>query len=201
MGAWLEAELSKIIRAPDQSASGDRCPTRTLVAADQPAVGARGAVSSPLDHQCLSGVCVCNGLATLRFPFVLVVVSGSDQSGLSADRCPNRTQPGAVISRVWTTSPRLPFVQVGHPGVEPRPSCSQSRRASICTSARLSVRTAGLEPAIPWPPTRCDNQASPRSASEYPVGESNPSPTGIRSPSACPPDGAFCARTLSAKWA
>ena len=26
-----------------------------------------------------------------------------------------------------------------------------------------SVRTAGFEPAIPWPPTRCDSQASPRS--------------------------------------
>jgi hypothetical protein len=36
------------------------------------------------------------------------VVSGSDQSGIHADRCPNRTQHNAVISRVWTTSPRLP---------------------------------------------------------------------------------------------
>jgi hypothetical protein len=33
------------------------------------------------------------------------------------------------------------------------------------------------------------------------VGESNPSPAGIRSPSACPLDGASCARILSAKWA
>ena len=55
----------------------------------------------------------------------------------------NRTQHYAGISRVWATSPRLPF-QVGHPGVEPGPSCSRSRRAPICTSARLfSVRTAG----------------------------------------------------------
>ena len=46
MGAWLEARLSKIIRAPGG--------TRTLVAADQPTVGARGAVSLPLDDQCLS---------------------------------------------------------------------------------------------------------------------------------------------------
>ena len=48
--------------------------------------------------------------------------------------------------------------RVGHLGVEPRPSCSQSRRATICTSARLSVRTAGFEPAIPWSPTRCDTR-------------------------------------------
>ena len=68
----------------------------------------------------------------------------------------DRTQHYAVISRVWATSPRLPF-KVGHPGVEPGPSCSQSRRASICTSARLSpVRTAGFEPAISWSPTRRD---------------------------------------------
>ena len=31
--------------------------------------------------------------------------------------------------------------QVGHLGVEPRPSCSQSRRATICTSARLSFQS------------------------------------------------------------
>jgi hypothetical protein len=48
MGAWLEAELSKIIRAPGG--------TRTLVAADQPTVGARGAVSLPLDDQCVCSV-------------------------------------------------------------------------------------------------------------------------------------------------
>ena len=96
----------------------------------------------------------------------------------------DRTQHYAVISRVWATSPRLPF-KVGHPGVEPpaadaansqRCSCSQNRRAPICTSARLSpVRTAGFEPRVPtrsvgrsWSPgpqagtpARC--QASPRS--------------------------------------
>ena len=48
----------------------------------------------------------------------------------------NRTQHDSVISRVWATSPRLPF-QVGHLGVEPRSSCSQSRRAPICTCTRL----------------------------------------------------------------
>ena len=84
-----------------------------------------------------------------------------DPSGSPEDR----TQHYAVISRVWATSPRLPF-KVGHPGVEPpaadaansqRCSCSQSRRAPICTSARLSpVRTAGFEPAISWSPTRRD---------------------------------------------
>jgi predicted AAA+ superfamily ATPase len=50
--------------------------------------------------------------------FCVPVPSGSDQSGIRADRCPNRTQHYAGISRVWATSPRRPF-QVGHPGVEP----------------------------------------------------------------------------------
>ena len=40
------------------------------------------------------------------------------------------------------------FVQVGHPGVEPRP-CRRGDRAPICTSARSSVRTAGFEPRAP----------------------------------------------------
>ena len=109
----------------------------------------------------------------------------------------NRTQRYSVISRVWATSPRLPF-QVGHPGVEPGPSCSRSRRAPICTSARMfPVRTAGFEPAVSWSP---DPQAgTPRDPRlrhvliEYPVGESNPNPAGIRSPSADPLDGARCA--------
>ena len=34
----------------------------------------------------------------------------------------------------------------------------------------LSVRTAGFEPAVSWPPTRRDNQASLRSASSTPYG-------------------------------
>jgi hypothetical protein len=39
------------------------------------------------------------------------------------------------------------LIKVGHPGVEPRPSCSQNRRASICTSARNpQVPRRGIEP-------------------------------------------------------
>ena len=68
-------------------------------------------------------------------------------------------------------------IRVGHLGVEPRPSCSQIRRASICTSARsvvLFVQSGRLDlnhghrPAwIPVgrsrSPTWSDDQASPRS--------------------------------------
>ena len=101
----------------------------------------------------------------------------------------NRTQRYSVISRVWATSPRLPL-KVGHSGVEPEPSCSRSRRAPICTSARLSpVRTAGFEPAISRSPTWRDPRLR-HVLIKYPVGESNPNPTGIRSPSADPLDGA-----------
>ena len=62
----------------------------------------------------------------------VVVVSGSPE---------DRTQRDPRIRRIWATSPRLPFViqKVGHLGVEPRPSCSQSRRASICTCIRCCL--------------------------------------------------------------
>ena len=75
-------------------------------------------------------------------------------------------------------------------------SCSRSRRAPICTSARLSfsVRTAGFEPAVSWSPTRRDPRLR-HVLIEYPVGELNPNPTGIRSPSAAPLDGAQLSRT------
>ena len=70
----------------------------------------------------------------------------------------NRTQRHLFIGQVRATSPRLPF-PVGHPGVEPGTSCSQSRRATICTSARVSpVRTAGFEPAISRSPTWRDTR-------------------------------------------
>ena len=83
----------------------------------------------------------------MRFNRVRSHIACSFISGSSGSP-ENRTQHYAVISRVWATSPRLPF-QVGHPGVEPGTSCSQSRRATIGTSARMSpVRTAGFEPAI-----------------------------------------------------
>ena len=54
--------------------------------------------------------------------FALLVSSGSPES---------RTQRYAVISRVWATSPRLPFAnvvtcQVGMAGLEPASPCSQS---------------------------------------------------------------------------
>jgi hypothetical protein len=49
----------------------------------------------------------------------------------------NRTQRRGLIRAAWATSPRLPRTNsVGRLGVEPRTSCSQGTRASICTSAR-----------------------------------------------------------------
>jgi hypothetical protein len=63
---------------------------------------------------------------SLWFPFVAFSRSGSPG---------NRTQRDGRIRAIRTTSPRLP-IPVGRFGVEPKSSCSQSRRASICTSAR-----------------------------------------------------------------
>jgi hypothetical protein len=134
-----------------------------------------------------SGVCVSSGVAATSSVLLLVWLS------VVAPRIElGTTRLSAVSGR-----PALDYlVQVGHPGVEPRPSCSRSRRAPICTSARLlSVRTAGFEPAISWPPTRRDTRLR-HVLIKYPVGESNPNPAGIRSPSAAPLDGAQSARTI-----
>ena len=90
--------------------------------------------------------------------------------------------------------------QVGMVGLEPTIPCARNTWACRYPTSRSKVRTAGFEPAFPWPPARCDARLR-HVLIEYPVGESNPNPTGIRSPSACPLDGAACARTYSAKWA
>ena len=75
-------------------------------------------------------------------------------------------------------------VEVGTVGLEPTISCFQNTRACRYPTSRCSVRTAGFEPAISWPPTRRDNQASLRSdqvvasSPDQPRGrcpESNPS--------------------------
>ena len=85
-------------------------------------------------------------------------------------------------------------------GLEPTIPCARNTWACRYPTSRSKVRTAGFEPAFSWSPTKRDARLR-RVLMEYPVGESNPNPTGIRSPSACPLDGAVCARTCSAKWA
>ena len=89
-------------------------------------------------------------------------------------------------------------MQVGRFGVEPKPSCSQSRRASICTSARIvSVRTVGLEPTISWPPAKRDARLRYVLIGQYPVRESNPH-LRIESPLSLPLDqrGVSCAHRV-----
>jgi hypothetical protein len=89
MNAWLEAELSKIIRAPGgirTHAMRIKSPPCCLLHHD------------PMKR---SGVCVSSGVSVTSSVLLFgLLVSGSPE---------NRTRPGAVISRVWTTSPRLPF--------------------------------------------------------------------------------------------
>jgi hypothetical protein len=49
---------------------------------------------------------------------------------------------------------------VGMVGLEPTTSCFQGTQACRCPTSRLSVRTAGIEPAISWPPARRNTRLS-----------------------------------------
>ena len=89
---------------------------------------------------------------------------------------------------------------VGTVGLEPTIPCARNTWDCRYPTSRSKVRTAGFEPAFSWSPIKRDSRLR-HVLIKYPVGESNPNPTGIRSPSACPLDGAACARTYSAKWA
>ena len=70
----------------------------------------------------------------------------------------NRTQRNALIRRVWATSPRLPSWQFSRAprsrtvSIQFVGSCSQGRRAPICTSARMCVHwpiaRVGVEPNL-----------------------------------------------------
>ena len=102
----------------------------------------------------VNGVCVSSGFAS-AFRCSCLSVSGRPE---------DRTQRGSDISRTWATSPRRPFLfLVGHLGVEPKTSWSQTRRAPNCTSARCclvySVRTVGDRSGLPA--DRCPNRRSP----------------------------------------
>ena len=107
------------------------------------------------------------------------------------------------------------FRQVGMVGLEP--TIPSPRNRWVCryptSQNRLPVRTAGFEPAIPWPPTRCDNHASPRSEKGRFERKLDPNQTMAR---ASTPFGLrdvctracslfvlskIAARTVSAEWA
>ena len=89
----------------------------------------------------------CMRFHRVSFMLLLLVASGSPE---------NRTQRHVVISRVWATSPRLPQAPVGMAGLEPASPCSQSTWVRRYPTSRMSVRTAGFEPAISCTPDhRC----------------------------------------------
>ena len=71
------------------------------------------------------------------FSFEFVVVSGSPE---------DRTRHNLVISKAWTTSPRLPFVsaKVGHLGVEPFAGALVAPR-----QAQPPAPKAGVLPSAP----------------------------------------------------
>ena len=123
-----------------------------------------------------SGVCVSIGVAGTSLVLLLL--------WLSVSVVAPRIELGTTrLSAVSGRSVLDYHSKSGMSGVEPPAaeaadsqlgSCSRSRRAPICTSARLI---------------------------KYPVGESNPNPAGIRSPSAAPLDGAQFPRTIvSVGW-
>ena len=61
-----------------------------------------------------------------------------------SDRHASFTPPDHVQSGRWDSNPRSRVPETRSPG--------------RCPTSRLSVRTAGFEPAIPWPPARCDSR-------------------------------------------
>ena len=117
--SYKDAALTVELRASESRVGGNRTHTvqiKSLLCCllhHDPMIGRAYAFQSPNVCHCCSPSCF--------------VISGSPG---------NRTQHDSVISRVWATSPRLPF-QVGYLGVEPRSSWSQTRRAPICTCTRL----------------------------------------------------------------
>ena len=96
------------------------------------------------------------------------------------------------------TTNTAPAPEAGVLPSAPLPACFQSERPRPIRHPCRSVP----EPAIsrsPGPPAGAPRDPRLRHVLiKYPVGESNPDPTGIRSPSADPLDGAQCARTSSA---
>ena len=86
----------------------------------------------------------------MRFKRISISNFSLHSSNFKSGSPEDRTQRDPRIRRIWATSPRLPFViqKVGHLGVEPpvaerfkmkAVSCSQSRRASICTCIRCCL--------------------------------------------------------------
>ena len=96
------------------------------------------------------------------------------------------------------TTNTAPAPEAGVLPSAPLPACFQSERPRPIRHPCRSVP----EPAVSWSPgPPAGTPRDPRLRHvliKYPVGESNPDPTGIRSPSADPLDGAQCARTSSA---
>jgi hypothetical protein len=83
-----------------------------------------------------SGVCVSSGVADTSFHLLFgLVVSGSPE---------NRTRHNAVISRVWTTSPRLPCLS------RARAESNRPRRRPQ-TANSAPAPEAGVLPSAPLP--------------------------------------------------
>ncbi len=138
------------------------------------------------------------------FVSCLPQVSVSSLMSRSSGSPGNRTQRDSVISRVWATSPRLPFFKSGTSGSNrradppgPKPGVLPSAPVPDCfvlfqSERQRPIRPVGRsvpEPAISWPPTTRDNQASPRSDSVVPSSSpcgSRTQPTRLERPMTSP---------------
>ena len=135
-----------------------------------------------------------NMFVSCRFMVFLVVALRIE---LSTTRVSAVSGPPALDYRSKSGTPESnrdpPAPEAGVLPSAPLPACFQSERPRPIRHPFRSVP----EPAVSWSPTRRDPRLR-HVLIKYPVGESNPNPTGIRSPSADPLDGARCARTSSA---
>ena len=107
-----------------------------------------------------SGVCVSIAVQeTCVFSFVSLSKVVTPRIELSATRVSGGHGRPALDYHVV-------IQKVGHLGVEPRPSCSQSRRASICTCIRCcsvfaAVNSVGAYLPCQWAGRHDDNAADP----------------------------------------
>ena len=151
--SYKDAALTVELRASESRAGGTRTHTCRI----------KSPVCCQLHHNPMRGWAYafvasrqhCAFLSCLRLPVVALRIE------LSTTRLSAVSGRPALDYR-WSRAPRSRTETL----LLPKQACSHLHLCPIS----FSVRTAGFEPVISWPPTRRDNQASPRSDSSTPWG-------------------------------